>query len=141
VTVADLQARERLVNYRASVQSAVQDVDTAIATFRGQRARLDSLGDAVLAAQRATALATERYNRGLSDFLNVVDAQRQEYDLEGQFVQAQITLGEQFVGLYRGLGGGWEDYAGPPPLRTPEPAVMAMFRRLVQPAQYSRAPD
>jgi len=133
VTVADLQARQQLLNYRRSVQAAVQEVDTSLASFRGQRERLALLGEAVLAAQRATALATERYDRGLSDFLNVVDAQRQEYELEGQFVQAQITVGEQFVFLYRGLGGGWEDYAGPPPLRTPEPAVMAMFRRLVQP--------
>ncbi len=134
VTVADLQARERLFDYRATVQAAVQDVDTALATFRGQRQRLDRLGEAVTAAQRATALATQRYDRGLSDFLNVVDAQRQEYDLEGQYVQAQVTLGEQFVGLYRGLGGGWENYSGAPPSRVPEPAVMAMFRRLVQPA-------
>jgi len=33
------------------------------------------------------------------------------------------------------LGGGWEQYAGPPPIRTPQPAIMAMFRRLLQPDQ------
>jgi len=85
----------------------------------------------VLAAQRATELASQRYDRGLSDFLNVIDAQRQEYDLEGQYAVAQTSLAEDFVALYRSLGGGWEQFAGPPELRTPDPAIVAMFRRIL----------
>jgi hypothetical protein len=43
-------------------------------------------------------------------------------------------VAEQFVSLYRGLGGGWEQYAGPPDLPMPQPAVVAMLRRLVRPS-------
>ncbi len=135
VAIADLQAREQLLNYKRTVQAAVQDVDTAMAAFRAQQERLASLGEAVGAGQRAMTLASERYDRGLTDFLNVIDAQRQEYELEGQYVQAETAAAEQFVGLYRALGGGWEQYPGPPALRTPQPAVVAMFRRLLVPAQ------
>ena len=134
VDIADLQAHELLVNYKRTVQGAVQDVDTAMVSFLAQQDRLASLGDAVAASQRAMTLATERYNRGLTDFLNVVDAQRQEYDLEGQYAFALMSLGEQFVGLYRALGGGWEQFSGPPPIRTPQPAIVAMFRRLLNPS-------
>jgi NodT family efflux transporter outer membrane factor (OMF) lipoprotein len=134
VDVADLQAHELLVNYKHTVQAAVQDVDTAMVSFLAQQDRLASLGDAVAASQRAMTLATERYDRGLTDFLNVVDAQRQEYDLEGQYAFALMTLGEQYVGLYRALGGGWEQFSGPPPIRTPQPAIVAMFRRLLNPS-------
>jgi len=133
VDIADLQAHELLVNYKRTIQGAVQEVDTAMANFLAQEERLASLGDAVVASQRATTLASERYDRGLTDFLNVVDAQRQEYDLEGQYALAEMNLAEQFVALYRGLGGGWEQYGGPPPLRTPQPAIVAMFRRLLEP--------
>jgi len=131
--IADLQAHEQLVRYKLTVQRAVQELDTAMAGFLAQQDRLRFLGDAVIASQRATSLATERYDRGLTDFLNVVDAQRQEYDLEGQYAFTQMTVDEQFIGVYRALGGGWEQYAGPPAIRTPQPAIVAMFRRLLHP--------
>jgi hypothetical protein len=36
----------------------------------------------------------------------------------------------EFVLLYKALGGGWERYELLPPIREPEPAIVAMFRRL-----------
>ena len=64
----------------------------------------------MIAGQRAVDLATERYNRGLTDFLNVVDAERQLYDLQEEYAAAQVAQGEQFVRLYKSLGGGWQNY-------------------------------
>jgi len=79
------------------------------------------------------SLASQRYDRGLTDFLNVVDAERQQYELEQQYAVAQVTVGEQFVALYKGLGGGWEQYQSIPPIRQPQPAIVAAFRRLLKP--------
>ena len=141
VSVADLQTHERLLDYRRTVQSAVAEVDTAMVSFQAQQERQAALGEAVAASQRAMELASQRYDRGLSDFLNVIDAQRQAYDLEGQYVQAQTAAAEQFVGLYRGLGGGWEQYAGPPALPMPQPAVVAALRRLVSPVNSAPLTD
>jgi outer membrane protein TolC len=42
----------------------------------------------------------------LTDSLNAIDAQRQAYDLEQQYVVAQENAAGQFVALYRSLGGG-----------------------------------
>jgi NodT family efflux transporter outer membrane factor (OMF) lipoprotein len=131
--VADLEAHAQLLQYRQTVLRAVQDVDSALAAFDAQQDRLARLGDAVAAGERATVLATERYERGLTDFLNVADAQRQEYDLEGQYAAAQTALADAFVGAYRALGGGWESFGEPPPLPASQPAVVAMFRRLFDP--------
>jgi NodT family efflux transporter outer membrane factor (OMF) lipoprotein len=132
--IADLKAREKLLTYKQTVLHAVQDVDGSLAAFAAQQERLRNLGEAVLAAQRATVLATERYDRGLTDFLNVADAQRQEYELEGEYAYAQMNLAQTYVSVYRALGGGWEQYAGPPDVRTPQPAVLAMFRRMANSA-------
>jgi outer membrane protein TolC len=85
----------------------------------------------MLAGQRAVDLATERYDRGLTDFLNVVDSERQFYDLQEQYAEAQVAEGEQFVQLYRSLGGGWENYSQVPAIRRPQPAIVAAFRRLL----------
>jgi outer membrane protein TolC len=133
VDVADLRTHELLVYYKQTILTAVQQVDGAIAGYAAQQDRLRNLGEALVASQRAVSLATQRYDRGLTDFLNVVDAERQEYDLEAQYAISQTTAGEQFVTLYKALGGGWEQYQSIPPIRQPQPAIVAAFRRVLSP--------
>jgi NodT family efflux transporter outer membrane factor (OMF) lipoprotein len=133
VDIADLQTHEQLVRYKQAILFAVQQVDTAIADYAAQQERLANLSDALAASLRAVALASERYERGLTDFLNVLDAQRQEYDLEEQYAVAQQGAAEDFVALYKALGGGWEPYQTIPPIRVPQPAVIAAFHRLLAP--------
>jgi outer membrane protein TolC len=108
-------------------------VDNAISGYAAQQDRLRNLGDALGASQRAVSLASQRYDRGLTDYLNVVDAERQEYDLAEQYAAAQVGAADQFVALYTGLGGGWEHYQSIPPIRQPQPAVVAAFRRVFAP--------
>jgi NodT family efflux transporter outer membrane factor (OMF) lipoprotein len=134
VDIADLAAHASLVNYRKTILNAVQQVDTSIDGYQAQQARLEKLGTAMTAAERAVDLATARYNRGLTDFLNVVDAERQLYDLQEQYAEAQVAQGEQFVQLYKSLGGGWENYQSVPAIRRPQPAIVAAFRRVLSPS-------
>ncbi len=129
VDIAHLEAHASLMNYRRTILNAVQEVDTALDGYTAQQDRLKNLGEAMIAAQRAVELATERYNRGLTDFLNVVDAERQFYDLQEQFAEAQVAQGEEFVQLYKSLGGGWQGYQAVPAIRRPQPAIIAAFRR------------
>jgi NodT family efflux transporter outer membrane factor (OMF) lipoprotein len=131
VDIADLQAREALGGYKRTVLNAVREVDSALVAYRGEQERLRNLGVALTASQRAVTLATERYNRGLTDALNVVDAERQEDDLENEYVGSQEAAAEDFVSLYQALGGGWQDYQKFPPIRRPQPAVVAAFTRLL----------
>jgi hypothetical protein len=64
----------------------------------------------------------------LTDFLNVLDAERQQFELEAQYVISRRRAGVQLVALYKALGGGWEHYQAVPPIRTPEPAIAAAAR-------------
>ena len=130
VDIADLTAHENMLVYRKTLLNAVQEVDSAVDAYQAQQSRLENLSDAMLAAQRAVDLATERYNRGLTDYLNVIDSERQFYDLQDQYAIAQVMQGEQFVQLYKSLGGGWENYQTVPGIRRPQPAIIAAFRRL-----------
>jgi NodT family efflux transporter outer membrane factor (OMF) lipoprotein len=129
VDIADLAARASMVNYRKTILNAVQQVDTSLDAYAAQQLRLEKLTTAMVAGQRAVDLATARYNRGLTDYLNVVDAERQFYDLQEQYAEAQVAQGEQFVQLYKSLGGGWENYQAVPAIRLPQPAIIAAFRR------------
>ena len=101
--------------------------------YAAQQDRLRHLAEALTAARRALSLATERFERGLTDSLNVIDAQRQEYEIEQQYIAAQENAAAQFVTLYKSLGSGWEDYQVFPPIRRPLPAVAAAFRSLLPP--------
>ena len=133
VDIAGLAAHASLLNYRKTILDAVQQVDTSLDGYEAEQSRMDKLGTAMIAAQRAVDLATQRYNRGLTDFLNVVDAEREFYDLQEQYAEAQVAQGEQFVALYKSLGGGWQNYQSVPAIRQPQPAIVALFRRVLTP--------
>ena len=134
VAIAHLATHVQLVNYRRTIINAVQEVDSAAAGYAAEQSRLKDLGDAMLAAQRAVDLANARYDRGMTDFLNVVDAERQFYALQEEYAAAQVAQDEEFVKLYKALGGGWENYQSVPAIPRPQPAIVAAFRRALSPA-------
>jgi NodT family efflux transporter outer membrane factor (OMF) lipoprotein len=133
VGIADLRTRGFLLNYKQTIIRAVEQVDTAMTQYAAQQDRLGSLDNALAASLAAVTLASERYERGLTDFLNVLDAQRAEFELEKQYVIAQETAAHHLVNLFKALGGGWEDHLSLPPIRKPQPAVFAAFRELLRP--------
>jgi NodT family efflux transporter outer membrane factor (OMF) lipoprotein len=132
IEIADYRAHELAATYKQTILVAVQQVDEANATYRGYRESLRSLDTAIDAARQATRVATERYDRGLTDFLNVLDAERQQFALEQQRAEVIRLAGDSFVTLYKALGGGWPPGEIIPPIRHPDPAVIAAFKRLTQ---------
>ena len=132
IEIADYKAHELATVYKQTILVAVQQVDEANVTYRGYRQSLRSLDTAIDAARQATKVATERYDRGLTDFLNVLDAERQQFALEQQRAEVIRLAGDSFVTLYKALGGGWPPDEIIPPIRHPDPAAVAAVKRLIQ---------
>jgi NodT family efflux transporter outer membrane factor (OMF) lipoprotein len=130
IDIQELQAHELLVSYKKSVITAVEEVDDAVRQYRAQQQRLRELSVALEQSRRAVTLATERYERGIVDFLYLLDAQRQEFEIEDQNAIAQEAVVVQYIALYKALGGGWELYDVLPPIRDAQPALIAAARRL-----------
>ena len=130
IEIADYRAHELATAYKQTILVAVQQVDEANATYHGYRQSLRSLDIAIDAARQATKVATERYDRGLTDFLNVLDAERQQFALEQQRAEVIRLAGDSFVTLYKALGGGWPPDEIIPPIRHPDPAAIAAVKRL-----------
>ncbi|WP_413226945.1 efflux transporter outer membrane subunit [Burkholderia arboris] len=107
------QARqaEAALAYRQAVLVALRDVDNALAVYRTDQARAAALDDAVKAEQGALDLARDRYRKGLSPFLDVLDAERQWSEGRQQAEQGALQTTTDLVALYKALGGGWQ--AGP----------------------------
>jgi NodT family efflux transporter outer membrane factor (OMF) lipoprotein len=140
IEIADYRAHELAAAYKQSILVAVQQVDEANAAYQGFRQSVRSLDLALEAARQATRVATERYDRGLTDFLNVLDAERQQFALEQQRAEVVRLEGDSFVALYKALGGGWPPDEIIPPVRHPDPAVVAAVKRLTQDPPHPRPP-
>ena len=103
------QAVEAALHYRATVLNALREVEDALVSFRTDRVERDRLAGVVRSAEDTFHLASSRYAHGVSDYLQVLDAQRTLEQARQQLVQADMTLANDVVGLYRALGGGWQD--------------------------------
>ena len=57
----------------------------------------------------ALDLATKLYTQGLTDFLTVLDAQRQLDGAENAQARSAAQLDEALIALYKALGGGWQN--------------------------------
>jgi len=104
-------------NYRATVLTALQEVEDALAALRGDRERLARLQQAADAAGNAALLASERYSSGLIDFQSVLDTQRSRLATQEAVALVAADVGADHVRLYKALGGGWQpdDGAAPNP--------------------------
>ena len=130
VNIEEFRTHEALVQYKKTIIAAVEDVDQSIKQYRLDLQRQRELGVALEAGHRSVDLATERYERGVTDFLYVLDAQRQLFALADQTAIAAEVVVLDYVAFYKALGGGWELYADLPPMPLPQPALIATGRRL-----------
>ena len=107
IQVQDARTKQLLAAYRNTVLLALEDVENAMVRYKADHRRLDSLGRAVAASQRNVELVEVLYRNGLTDFQNVLDAQRSLADLEDSFYATEGQMVGSLVRLYRALGGGW----------------------------------
>jgi len=95
-------------NYQQSALTAFQEVETALANVQQSAAQLEAQQRALRAARLAGLLTRERYNRGLTNYFEVVDADRQTLEAARLVVQTQADQLRYSVDLVKALGGGWE---------------------------------
>jgi NodT family efflux transporter outer membrane factor (OMF) lipoprotein len=128
IQAQDQATRAQVANFQKVVLTAIGEVDNALTNYDAQRRRLENLRGAVADAQRALNLASQRYDRGIIDYLNVLDAERSLYSLEDQQAVSENDAVAGFVDVCQALGGGWEGFPPPPPLKAPLPALLAAVR-------------
>ena len=107
IAVQTSRQREAVIGYQSTVLNALEEVENALVSYAQEQERRDRLNEAAQHSQLAVDLATEQYKAGLTDFLSVLDAQRELYADEDQAVQSQTSVTTDVIALYRALGGGW----------------------------------
>ncbi len=107
IAVRGAQQEQALLAYEQAVQGAIAEVRDQMVSFATERRRHGSLEQAVAADRDALDLATKLYTQGLTDFLTVLDAERQLDQAENALARSEAQLDESLIGLYKALGGGW----------------------------------
>ncbi len=102
------QQQEAAINYQKTVLDAFHEVDNALIAYRAEQLRRDRLEAAVQQSRRAQGLAQTRFRDGVSDFLEVLTAQRSVLAAEQARADSITTVSTNLVALYKALGGGWE---------------------------------
>jgi NodT family efflux transporter outer membrane factor (OMF) lipoprotein len=106
---ARAQQTEAALKYRGTVLNALREVENALVAYRTDRAARDKLAGTIKAGGDALFLARDAYKNGLSNFLQVLDAQRTLVQSRQQLIQADVTLTNDVIALYNALGGGWQE--------------------------------
>jgi len=99
---------QALTQYQSTVLRSLEETENALVAYGHEKDREEKLVASVEASRQATLLANELYTRGLSDFLSVLDAQRQQLAAEDDLAQSDTIVVTDLVALYKALGGGWD---------------------------------
>jgi len=100
--------QESMLAYQKTVITALADVENALVAYAKEYERHKTLTDAVAHNRKAVDSAMQLYEVGLTDFLNVLVAQRSLFASEDALVQSTRNLSTDLVALYKALGGGWD---------------------------------
>ena len=111
IEVQSALQEQYLIAYESAVLSALEEVENALVAYAEVQQRRQSLSEATEAARKAVALAQHKYQAGLTDFNNVLDAQRSLLSFQEQLAQSEGNVTSNLVRLYKALGGGWTSMA------------------------------
>ncbi len=99
--------KQALYRYEQTVLMALEEVENAIVAFNRERVRRDALRKAETASKQVVALVMTLYKQGLTDFQNVLDAERSLFELQDQLFTSDGQVTKNLIILYKALGGGW----------------------------------
>lgn len=99
---------EAVAIYRQSVLVAFQDVDNALAGVRFLKEEAAFKEEALIAARKAADISTARYQNGVVNYLDVIDAERTRLNTELEDIRIKSQQMTTTVLLIKAMGGGWD---------------------------------
>ncbi len=99
---------EAVANHEGKLLTALREVEDALSDTAERQQQEQVQQQAQVAAARAYTVARFRYERGLSNFLEVTDAQRSSLAADRAAVQIHTQRLLAAAAVARSLGGGWK---------------------------------
>jgi multidrug efflux system outer membrane protein len=98
---------EAVANHEGRLLTALREVEDALSDVQERQQQGDVQAQAQQAAARALLVAQARYDRGVSTYLDVTDAQRSTLAADRAAAQIRTQRLLAAVSVARALGGGW----------------------------------
>lgn len=102
---AKARAVELLANYGQAALDAFNEVEKALAAEAFLDRRVAALQEASVESAEAEQTAWQRYQRGLTDIITVLESQRRAFESESAYIAARTQRLSNRVNLYLALGG------------------------------------
>ena len=106
---------QAMAQYQKAALNSYREVANAIVGVKKLGEARVELESGVAALTNAAALSRSRYDAGLANYLEILNADQQLFEQELQLAQVQGEEMRSFVELYRALGGGWQPEPGSTP--------------------------
>jgi multidrug efflux system outer membrane protein len=111
VNLARAKYDEAVANHEARLLTALREVEDALSDVQQRQQQGDVQVQAQQAAARAVQVAQARFDRGVSTYLDVTDAQRSALAADRAAAQIRTQRLLAAVSVARALGGGWTQAA------------------------------
>lgn len=99
--------KEIEANYNQIVVNAFLEVGDVLNEIEHTRQLFEIRQTQYNAAESAAKLARQRYDGGVTSYLELLDSERVLFNVELSLTQTRQELLNQYVNLYKALGGGW----------------------------------
>jgi multidrug efflux system outer membrane protein len=107
VVIEEERTRQALLSYENTVLSAFRDVEDALVEVDTYRRQVTSVTEKLRAATNAKALSQERYDKGVTSYLEVLESDRTLFSVALEASELKQLYLNAYVKLYKALGGGW----------------------------------
>ncbi|HZX28346.1 MAG TPA: efflux transporter outer membrane subunit [Telluria sp.] len=108
LALAKAKYEEAVANHEGKLLTALREVEDALSDVQEKQAQAEAQAKAQAAATRAREVAQARYDRGVSTYLDVTDAQRSALAADRAAAQIRTQRLLAAVAVARALGGGWQ---------------------------------
>ena len=102
-------ANGTLAKFDGTLLTALKEAEQALARLQGAEQNEQALARAVVASDDAARLSKLRYDYGADSFLQLLDIERQRATTRAALAQARANRADAQIGVFKALGGGWED--------------------------------
>lgn len=104
----EAQQKQALIRYRQTVQGAFREIEDNLVDRSKTMEKMEAQAAQVDSLRTYRDLALLRYENGYSSYLEVLDAERNLFNMELTYIQTKGAVFRAMVNLYKSMGGGWD---------------------------------
>lgn len=107
VEIEEARTEQALYKYENTVLNAFREVEDALIEVETFKRQLAAKQRQFNAAKNAENLSQQRYDQGVTSYLEVLESQRSSFTAELELSEVKKDYLNAYVKLYKALGGGW----------------------------------